>query len=85
MKNNSTKGKMSIIWFIPSMVKKTGHIYQKRSQGQELRSLKYLWYHKNILIILSKKNPVMLFKVSLETITLLRRALKYSKPFIFLS
>ena len=33
MKNNSTKGKMSIIWFIPSMVKKTGHIYQKKSRA----------------------------------------------------
>ena len=37
------------------MLMKIGHIYQEKNHKQELRSLQYLGYHKNVLIVLSKK------------------------------
>ena len=83
MKSNSTKEKMSIIWFIPSMVKKTGRIYQKRSRGQELRSLKYLWYHKNILIVLSKKKSSYVIESFVRNNNSVEKSIKIQQTLYF--
>ena len=34
------------------MLKEIGHIYQRKTHEQELRSIEYLDYHENILVVL---------------------------------
>ena len=50
-----SKEKYPAFNFIPSMFKEIGHILQREIHDQELRSLHYLGYHENSLIVLSLK------------------------------
>ena len=49
------KEKSSLLSFIPQILKKIGHIYRSKIHSQDLRSMQYLGYRKNIRIVLSQK------------------------------
>ena len=53
MNNSSTRKKIVIIWFYIVNVKEIGIFSREKIHEQELRTLQYLDYQENILIVLS--------------------------------